>query len=277
MSHLRNPLNWGIYVYVAWLLVFIFAPIILVFAVSFQEKDLWGGVAWLWTIINYQRALDLLYLSVFWSSMKLAGGTAISCLCLGFPMAWYMTKLSDRVKSLALILILTPFVSNFVVRAYALKFLIGVEGPLNQFLLIMGVIRTPLFLEDVRLAVWFGMITNYLPFMILPIYLALERFDFELVESARDLGASSVQVFTLIIWPLVRPAVFTGMTLVFVPSMGELLVPDLLGGGKTMYVGSLLGEQFLKARDWPFGASLAVLMMALVGFFSFLLKRGSRA
>jgi spermidine/putrescine transport system permease protein len=276
MNHLRNPLHWGIYVYLLWLLAFIFVPIILIMAVSFQEKDIWGGVTWRWTLTNYQRAFDPIYLSVLWSSVKLAGGTAISCLCLGFPMAWYMSKLSDRMKSLGLILILTPFISNFVVRAYALKFLIGVEGPLNQFLLILGLIRTPVFLDDVQFAVWFGMVTNYLPFMILPIYLALERFDLALVESAQDLGASSLRVFTLVVWPLVRPAVFTGVTLVFIPSMGELVVPDLLGGGKTMYVGGLLGEQFLKARDWPFGATLAVLMMVLVGCFSIIFKRGSR-
>jgi spermidine/putrescine transport system permease protein len=137
----------------------------------------------------------------------------------------------------------------------------------------LGWIQAPLFMEDVRAAVLFGMLTNYLPFMILPLYVALEKFDFGLIESAQDLGANSRQVFFDVVLPMMQPAVLTGVTLVFVPALGELVIPDLLGGGKTMYIGNLLSEQFLKARDWPFGASLCVLMMLVIGLFSMLFRR----
>jgi spermidine/putrescine transport system permease protein len=266
-------MDFGLYPYVIWLGIFIFAPLILVLTVSFQEKGLWGGVSWVWSWGNYIRALDPIYLSVLWSSLKLAGTTALACLILGFPMAWYMTKIPPRLRSFALVIVLMPFISNFVVRAYALKFLIGVEGPLNRLLMALGWIQAPLFMEDVRAAVLFGMLTNYLPFMILPLYVALEKFDFGLIESAQDLGANSRQVFFDVVLPMMQPAVLTGVTLVFVPALGELVIPDLLGGGKTMYIGNLLSEQFLKARDWPFGASLCVLMMLVIGLFSMLFRR----
>lgn len=277
MGRLGGILDYGAYPYVAWLTVFLFGPLLFVVFISFQEKGLWGGVSWVWSFAAYKRAFDPLYLLVLWSSLKLAGFTTLTCLALGFPMAWYMATLPRHLRSLALILVLMPFISNFVVRTYAIKFLIGLDGPLNRFVTHLGLVQTPLFLKDVRAAVWFGMVTNYLPFAVLPIYVAVERFDFSLIESAKDLGANSLQVFTRIVFPVVKPALMTAMTLVFIPALGELLIPDLLGGGKTMYAGNLLAEQFLKARDWPFGAALCVLMMSLVGLFAMAIKRGESA
>ena len=272
----HGVLDWGVYPYVTWLIFFLFGPLVFVVLLSFQEKGLWGGVSWVWSFSSYVRTIDPLYLSVLWNSVKLAGFTTVTCLILGFPMAWYMTTLARQYRVLALIVVLMPFVSNFVVRTYALKFLIGVEGPLNRSLTQMGLIDSPIFLRDVRAAVFFGMVTNYLPFAVLPLYVALERFDFNLIESAKDLGANSFQIVYRIVIPLIRTAIMTAVTLVFVPALGELLIPDLLGGGKTMYVGNLLAEQFLKSRDWPFGAALCVLMMCLVGAFSVLVKKGEK-
>lgn len=273
MRRSQSLLAVGIYPYVIWLALFVFAPLILVLIVSFQEKGLWGGVEWVWTTANYARGVDPLYLSVLGSSAELAGMTAIICLFVGFPMAWFMTSLSKKLRAFALLLILMPFISNFVVRAYALKFLIGIDGPLNRFLTVVGLTREPLFLTDVKGAVLFGMITNYLPFMILPLYVALEKFDLHLIESARDLGANPINIFFKVVWPIMTPAVITGVTLVFVPALGELVIPDLLGGGKSMYMGNLLSEQFLKARDWPFGASLCICMMIVIGLFSLVVRR----
>lgn len=150
-----------------------------------------------------------------------------------------------------------------MVRAYAVKFLIGVEGPLNRFLMGLQFIETPLFLDSPKLAVWFGMVTNYLPFMVLPLYVALERFDTVVLEAARDLGANSWQSWSKIMWPLTRHAVVTGFVLVFIPALGEFVIPDLMGGAKTMYLGNLLAEQFLKARDWPFGAAICIIALGL--------------
>jgi len=276
MKRRLGLLEYGLAPYVIWLLLFLFGPIAFVIVVSMQEKGLWGGLSWVWGFSSYRRAFDPLYLSVLWSSVKLASCTSLASLGVGFPMAWFMARLPIRFRPLALILVLMPFISNFVVRTYALKFLIGVEGPLNRFLAVMGIIGKPIFLEDLRAAVYFGMLSNYLPFMVLPLYVALEKFDFSLIESARDLGASSFQIWTKVIWPISKPAAATGVMLVFVPALGEFVIPDLLGGGKTMYVGNLLAEQFLKARDWPFGASLSVLMMSVVGIFSLLIRRVAR-
>jgi len=183
-----------------------------------------------------------------------------------------MTQLTGFKRTFAMILVMLPFMSNFVVRAYAVKFLIGVEGPLNIFFHTMGVIDEPLFLNSPNLVVWFGMVTNYLPFMILPLYVALERFDKTLLEAAKDLGARKWTLCRQIIWPLAKPAAVTGFALVFVPALGEFVIPDLMGGARTMFLGNLLAEEFLKARDWPFGSTLAVIMMTFVFLITALAK-----
>jgi len=247
-----------------WLLTFLVGPLLFIAVTSLQAKGVWGGVRYVWNLENFTRAFDRIYWSVIWSSIRLALTTSLSCLVIAYPMAWYMTRLGRGTQKLALLLVMLPFMSNFVVRAYAVKFLIGVEGPLNRMLMLAGAIQTPLFLDDPGLAVWFGMVTNYLPFMVLPLYVALERFDVSLLEAARDLGASSWQVWRKVFWPLTRASAFSGLTLVFIPALGEFVIPDLMGGAKTMYLGNLLADQFLKSRDWPFGAAICVVMMLTV-------------
>lgn len=258
--------------YLLWLIVFLMGPLLFIFVSSFQEKGLWGGILYRWNVENYARALDPLYVYVLWSSVRLAALTAFSCLMIGYPMAWFMVGRRAAVRNMLLILVMLPFMSNFVVRAYAVKFLIGVEGPLNRFLIDTGMITVPLFLDSPKLAVWFGMVTNYLPFMVLPLYVAFERFDTAVLEAARDLGANSWQTWSKVMWPLTRPAVATGFVLVFIPSLGEFVIPDLMGGAKTMYLGNLLAEQFLKARDWPFGAAICMVAIGLALLATALLR-----
>lgn len=255
--------------YLLWLLVFLLGPILFVFATSFQTKGLWGGVEYQFTLENYLRTFDPLYLHVILSSLKLAFSTAFSCLIIGYPMAWYMVSIkSSYMRKMLLILVMLPFMSNFVVRAYAVKFLIGIEGPLNTLLKHLAIIDSPLFLNSPGFAVWFGMTTNYLPFMVLPLYVALERFDTSVLEASRDLGANALQTWLRVMWPLTRTAAYTGFMLVFVPALGEFVIPDLMGGARTMYLGNLLAEEFLKARDWPFGSSLSVVMICLIFVFA---------
>ena len=249
--------------YLSWLVMFLMGPLLFIFVTSFQQKGVWGGVVYTWNFDNYLRAFDGLYIYVLWSSIRLAALTSLSCLLIGYPMAWFMVRCRPAFRNMLLILVMLPFMSNFVVRAYAVKFLIGVEGPLNRFLMGLQFIETPLFLDSPKLAVWFGMVTNYLPFMVLPLYVALERFDTVVLEAARDLGANSWQSWSKIMWPLTRPAVVTGFVLVFIPALGEFVIPDLMGGAKTMYLGNLLAEQFLKARDWPFGAAICIIALGL--------------
>lgn len=249
----------------AWLGWFLVLPIAFIAVYSLQEKGPYGGVVYVWNIEQYRRALDPLYGTVLWNSVRLALMTSFSCLILAYPMAWTMARARPTYRHLLMVAVMMPFMSNFVIRAYAVKFLIGVEGPMNRFALAFGLCQTPLFQDRPDLAVWYGMATNYLPFMILPLYVTMEQFDMRLIEAAQDLGANAVQVGRKIIWPLTKRAVGTGLTLVFVPALGEFIIPDLMGGARTLYFGSLVTEQFLKTRDWPFGAAFGMIMLVCVG------------
>lgn len=248
-----------------WLGWFLVLPIVFVAVYSLQVKGPYGGVVYVWNLNQYRRAFDPLYGSVLWNSVRLAVGTSLSCLLLGYPMAWTMARARPAYRNLLMVAVMMPFMSNFVIRAYAVKFLIGAEGPMSRFVMALGFSETPLFQHRPDLAVWYGMVTNYLPFMVLPLYVTLEQFDMRLIEAARDLGANALQVGLSILWPLTRRAVATGLTLVFVPALGEFVIPDLMGGARILYFGSLVTDQFLKARDWPFGAAFGIMMLVCVG------------
>jgi spermidine/putrescine transport system permease protein len=161
-------------------------------------------------------------------------------------------------------LVVIPFWTNFVVRAYAIKILFGEFGPVNQLGLAIGLIHEPIAFSNSIFSVWLGMVTNYLPFMVLPLYVALEKFDFTLFEAAKDLGASSWSILWRVLVPMTRAGIVTGLIFVFTPALGEFVIPDLLGGSRTMLIGSLVTEQFLKTRDWPFGAALSPILIVLV-------------
>ena len=157
-----------------------------------------------------------------------------------------------------------PFWTNFVVRAYAIKILFSELGPVNQIGMALGMIHEPVIFANTDFSVWLGMVTNYLPFMVLPLYVALEKFDFSLLEAAKDLGAGSWNILWRVLVPLTKAGIVTGLIFVFTPALGEFVIPDLLGGSKTMLIGSLVTEQFLKTRDWPFGAALSLILIVLV-------------
>ncbi len=247
-----------------WFLGFFVVPLAIVVVYSFARKGTYGGVVYEFSLANYLRAFDPVYLTILWNSVKLATLTALSCLLIGYPMAYVMATSSPRIRNLLLILVVIPFWTNFVVRAYALKVLFGEQGPVNQAALSMGLISEPFVFANTAFAVWLGMVTNYLPFMVLPLYVALEKFDFALLEAARDLGASPWRVLTRVLLPLTRTGIVTGTIFVFTPALGEFVIPDLLGGARTMLVGNLITEQFLKTRDWPFGSAISLLMMTIV-------------
>jgi spermidine/putrescine transport system permease protein len=248
----------------AWFLWFLLVPLSIVVIYSFCTKGIYGGVVFRFSIDNYLRAADWVYLRIFANSVKLASLTALCCLLIGYPMAYMMAIASVRLRSFLLILVILPFWTNFVIRAYAIKVLFGDYGPLNHFLMKLGLIHEPFAFGNSDLSVWFGMVTNYLPFMVLPLYVALEKFDFSLMEAAKDLGASTWEVLWRILFPLTKPGIVTGIIFVFTPALGEFVIPDLLGGSRTMLIGNLITEQFLKTRDWPFGAALSILVILIV-------------
>jgi spermidine/putrescine transport system permease protein len=247
-----------------WFFWFLVIPLSIVVIYSVMTKGIYGGIEYRFSSENYARATDWLYLRIFWNSLKLSTLTALFSLLLGFPMAYVMATHSPKVRSALLALVVIPFWTNFVVRAYAIKVLLGDQGPINRIALSLGLLQQPLEFSNSKYSVLLGMVTNYLPFMVLPLYVSLEKFDFTYLEAARDLGANSWQLLTRVLIPLNRAGIVTGTIFVFTPALGEFVIPDLLGGARTMLIGNLITDQFLKTRDWPFGAALSLLLIGTV-------------
>lgn len=247
-----------------WMLWFLLVPLCIVALYSVSKKGMYGGVVHELTFENFVRAGDPLYLRVFWNSLKLAIFTTVSCLLIGYPMAYVMATARRSLRSILLVLVVVPFWTNFVVRAYAIKLLLSESGPINALAAATGWFTGTLISSNGPLAVWLGMVTNYLPFMVLPLYVSLEKFDFSLLEAARDLGARPRDRLFKVLLPLTRPGIVSGVIFVFTPALGEFVIPDLLGGARTYLIGNLVTEQFLKARDWPFGSALSMLLIVIV-------------
>src|SRR5213083_1108009 len=227
-------------------LIFLFGvPLLLVFAVSFATRGTYGGIEWTGTLANYTSIADPLYLHIFWRSLWIALLTTVVCLLLGFPLAYLIAQAPKRWQALLLLLIVIPFWTNFLIRTYAWMFILRTEGLLNTVLMAVGIVDQPLNLLYTDGAVLLGLVYGYLPFMVLPLYAALERLDPALIEAAWDLYASPVRIFTRIILPLSKPGVVAGCLLVFIPTLGAYVTPDLLGGAKTMMIGNLIQQQYL--------------------------------
>jgi spermidine/putrescine transport system permease protein len=244
------------------------APLLLVVGYMFATRGRFGGVEWTLNLDNFARALDPLYVDVLRSSIGIALLATALALLIGYPTAYAITKLPARWRTVALILVVVPFWTNFLIRIYAWIILLNSQGVLNDMLLAVGVVDDPVGLLYTRGAVVVGLVYVYLPLMILPLYAAIEKVDPELLEASSNLGATRARTFWSVLLPLTLPGAVAGSILVFVPSLGNFVVPELLGGGKTVMVGNLIRDQFLKAQDWPFGSVLAmVVVVALLGLF----------
>lgn len=239
-------------------------PVLLMFGVSFASRGLYGGIEWTFTFENYQRLADPLYWTIYGRSLFLAGTTTIVCLAIGFPLAYVMARSSPRMQTVLLVLVMIPFWTNFLVRTYAWMFLLRTEGLFNSLFMRLGILDTPLELLYTNGAVFIGLVYGYLPFMILPLYVAIERIRPSLEEAAYDLYASSFSVFRHVVIPLAKPGIVAGCILVFIPSVGAFITPHLLGGGQSMMLGTLIQHEFLVVRDWPFGSAISFLLMLLV-------------
>jgi spermidine/putrescine transport system permease protein len=263
-----------------WLVVFLCLPLLMVSIFSFFQRGPYGNIIFELSLQNYARLFDPLYLQIFMKSVAFSVVTTICCLFIGFPMAFAIATSKPALRQWLFLALMIPFLTNFIVRVYAIRVLLSAEGPLNALLLSIGLLAVPVSLNDSLVSVTLGMITNYLPFMVLPLYVTLEKFDFSLLEAGSDLGATWPQLFKKIILPLSIPGILSGSLLVALPVLGEFIIPDLLGGAKYMLVGNLIADQFLKARDWPFGSALSMFLMTVVFFGVFLqyvLKRRSIA
>jgi spermidine/putrescine transport system permease protein len=256
----------------ALLLVLFYLPQLLMLVVSLGRRTAYGGVERGLSAANYLRALEPLYLGILWRSVVLAAATTLVCLLVAYPVAWWLARrVSKRYRTALLALVILPFWTSFLVRMYAWIVLLRTEGVFNLALSALGLPRLSLLYND--FAVLLGQLYGELPFMIVPLYVSLEKLDPSLLEAAADLGADARRAFTRVILPQTLPGIAAGCVLVFIPSLGAYLAPDLLGGGKTAYVGSLIQSQFAVARDMPFGAALSFVLSLLVAALLLLFRR----
>lgn len=247
-----------------WLLIFFVLPLVIVLVVSFMSRGR-GGVAIMpFTIEHYQRSLGI-FSVILWRSIGLAGLTTVICLLIGYPLAFFISTRRRRFfQQLTLFLVILPFWTNFLIRTYAWRILLGDEGTINGFLISLGLIDEPLKMLNTQFAVVVGLVYGFLPFMVLPIYASVERFNFRYVDAAQDLGANDWRTFIRVVLPLTLPGVLAGCALVFIPSVGAFVTPDLLGGTKGLMIGNLINNQFGGSGNMPLGSALSIVMMAVV-------------
>ncbi len=259
-----NATAWLLAPGVLWTVFFCLLPLSVIFLVSCATRGTYGGIVWDFSLDNYRDLLHALYGRIFGQSLLLASLTTIICLAMGFPLAYYIARLSPRRQAVWLVLVMVPFWTNFLVRTYAWIFILRTEGLMNTVLLKLGLISAPIEILYSNTAVVLGLVYGYLPFMILPLYAAIERVDRSLIEAAWDLYADRWSVFRRVLVPLTKPGIVAGCVLVFIPSLGAFITPDLLGGARSMMVGNLIQHEYLIARDWPLGSALSMVLMALV-------------
>lgn len=260
------------------LVVFILIPVGLMLVYSFLTKEFRGGVVWEFSLAAYDQfifdrglfgdeapKIEWTYINIFIRSLWQAGVATLICFLIGFPTAYYIATRPAHTKTFWLFLVTVPYWVNLLIRTISLKFLIRDNGPINHLLLSWGWIDTPIHLINSNLAVQLGLFYSYLPFMVLPIYAAVERYNFTLSEAAADLYASRWVILWRVIIPNIKPGIIAGGILVFVPSLGSFLAPNLLGGAKNFMIGSLIEEQFKgNAGNWPFGAATSMILLSLI-------------
>jgi putrescine transport system permease protein len=266
----------------AWLLVFFLVPFGIVLKISLSEPmmamppyaptiDMADGISGIidafrqFSFSNYVWLTeDALYINAYISSITIAFISTLLTLLIGFPLAYGMARAPTSLRPTLLMLVILPFWTSFLIRVYAWIGILKPEGLLNQLLLAIGVIDEPLIILNTNTAVYIGIVYSYLPFMVLPIYSALEKMDYTLIEAAQDLGCPPISAFWKITFPLAIPGIVAGCLLVFIPAVGEFVIPDLLGGSRTLMIGKTLWSEFFNNRDWPVSSAVAVLLLLIL-------------
>lgn len=255
-----------------WTLVFLVLPLLLILVLSLAWRGQYGPVDWganprefldRLSLDSYLRLFDSLYLSVLWTSLRMAALTTLICILVGYPVAYFLARSQGRLRGALLFLLLIPFWTNFLIRIYAWMILLRTEGLINRALVGVGLLAEPVTIMYTPTAVMIAMVYEFLPFMVLPLYTSLEKIETHLLEAASDLYARPARAFWRVTLPLSIPGIIAGTILVFIPTMGMFVVPDLMGGAKTALVGNLVQRQFLAARDWPFGSAASMVLMVL--------------
>jgi spermidine/putrescine transport system permease protein len=256
---------------IAWVTVFLLVPLLGIVLFSVLTRGPYGEVALPFTIGNYLRlagfglfGFDPQYPVIILRSLLLAAGTTLVCLLAAFPLAFFIAGLPGRSKQIALTLVVIPFWTNLLIRTYAWQILFAPDAAITEAAAALGLAEPGMPLYPSTLAVYVGMLAAYLPFLVLPLYTSVEKIDWAIAEAASDLGADGPRVFRHAILPQVMPGMVAGMILVFIPATGQFVIPDLLGGAKTVMLGNAIQQQFGASRDWPFGSAIALVAMGVV-------------
>ena len=259
MRKKNNQSAWPAAPYVVWSSLFIVIPLLIVVFFGFTIKS---GDSYHFSLENFQRLMDPKYLKVFGRSILLAVEATLGCLILGYPVAYLISKMREGKRNILIMLFIIPMWMNFLLRTYAWLPILGKNGLINSLLVTLGFARANLLYND--FAVLLGMIYNFLPFMILPIYTVLIKMDTDLINAASDLGASRKEIFTKIIFPLSMPGIISGITMVFMPAVSTFVISRILGGGQYMLLGNLIETQYTSMDDWNFGSAIAIFMMIII-------------
>ena len=245
--------------YIIWSGLFIIIPLFLIIFFAFTRSD---NGTYTFTLQNFEELMQPMYFRIFYRSLKLALISTILCLLIGYPAAYIIAKSKASRQSVLLMLVIIPMWMNFLLRTYAWSAILGRNGVLNTILTSIGLPAMNILYTDT--AVMLGMVYNFLPFMIIPIYTILTKMDQDLINAAKDLGANSAQVFTKVIFPLSMPGVVSGITMVFMPAVSTFVISKLLGGGQFMLIGNLIEQQFMSVGDWHFGSAISIFMMIVI-------------
>lgn len=268
--------NFSIRVVFSWFIIFTFIPFFLVVLFSFFGEGSEGFSHVRLTLSNYVQISHPIYFRIFIRSFELAAVTSLLCLLLGYPFAYYVAQLPERWRTIWMFLLIIPFWTSSLIRLYAIIIIIRAKGLVNNFLLWLGVIHHPFQMLYTEPAILLGLTYSLLPFMILPLYANLEKFDWQLLDAARDLGASRMQILYKIVLPLTCSGIVAGIILVLLPAMTMFYIPDILGGSKSILLGNLIKDQFIEANNWPFGSTVSIMLTVIMSFMLILYWKVSK-
>lgn len=259
-----------------WMVLFVTLPMLFIIYISFMSRGTFGGVVYKFSLKSYLTLLDTVYFSVIIKSLRMALVTTVLCLLVGYPFAYYIARKPPEKASRLITLIMIPFWTNSLMRLNAWLLLFQTSGPVNNFLQWAGITDHPVTFIYTDWLVMVGLVTNMLPFAVLPLYSSIEKLQKSLLEASADLGANPSVIFRTVTLPLTFPGIFSAIILVFIPSLGIYTVTDMLGGGKVLLIGNIIKNQFGVIRNWPLGAALSVLLLAITGLLIFLYTRFAR-
>ncbi|EFP98178.1 spermidine/putrescine ABC transporter permease PotB [Vibrio caribbeanicus] len=271
-----NLQNCIIALIVGWLGLFVLIPNAMIIVTSFLTRDEANLIDMVFTLDNYQRLLDPLYAKVLLHSFYMALVATLLCLVIGYPFAYIVAKMPQQWRPFMLFLVIVPFWTNSLIRTYGLKIVLGTQGIFNKSLLALDIIDKPIRIMYTESAVMIGLVYILLPFMILPLYSAIEKLDHTYIEAARDLGANKIQTLIKVILPLTMPGIIGGCLLVLLPALGMFYISDLLGGAKNLLIGNVIKSQVLNARDWPFGAATSIALTIAMAVMLYAYYRAGR-